>query len=246
MGNFGIVWRAECLEGQHTGQMVAIKILDTAQFEDSTIQEFRKESAIMNTSRHQNIVSEHISFMSGNYLWIVMKLVDAGSCLDIMQILKAQTRESGIRDEAVIATILKETMNGLQYLHTNDKIHRDVKAGNILMDLNGEVLLTDFGVSASMKKGQKNNTVCGSPCWMAPEVMQSLGHDTSADIWSLGITAIELALGEAPLSQYPHMKVIRLILDQSPPTLPSSGWTDEFKSFVNACLQKEPTDRPSI
>lgn len=152
----------------------------------------------------------------------------------------------GIRDEAIIATIIRETMNGLQYLHTNGKIHRDIKAGNILMDLQGEVLLTDFGVSANMKKGQKNNTVCGSPCWMAPEVMQSLGHDTAADIWSLGITAIELAMGDAPLSQYTHMKVIRLILDQSPPTLPNSGWSPVFKNFVNACLQKDPSERPSI
>lgn len=104
-------------------------------------------------------------------------------------------------------------MHGLRYLHSNDKIHRDVKAGNILMNLGGEVQIADFGVSAQMKKGIKQNTICGSPCWMAPEVMQEQGHDTSADIWSLGITAIELALGEAPLSQYPHMKVIRLILD---------------------------------
>lgn len=81
---------------------------------------------------------------------------------------------------------------------------------------------------------------------MAPEVMQSEGHDTSADIWSLGITAIELAMGEAPLSQYPHMKVIRLILDQAPPSLPSEGWSDEFRAFVNACLKKDPRERPTI
>ena len=82
---------------------------------------------------------------------------------------------------------------------------------------------------------------------MAPEVMQSKGHDTSADIWSLGITAIELAMGEAPLSQYPHMKVIRLILDQSPPCLPETGgWSSEFRAFVNACLKKEPSERPSV
>ncbi len=81
---------------------------------------------------------------------------------------------------------------------------------------------------------------------MAPEVMQEQGHDTSADIWSLGITAIELAMGDAPLSQYPHMKVIRLILDQSPPTLPNQGWSEEFKAFVHDCLKKNPTERPTI
>lgn len=204
--------------------------------------DLRKESAIMNTSRHRNITSEHVSFMSSNYLWIVMQIVDAGSCTDIMKQTEIQTGVKGIADENTIATILRETMHGLRYLHQNDKIHRDVKAGNVLLNMQGEILISDFGVSAFMKKGQKNNTVCGSPCWMAPEVMQSSGHDTSADIWSLGITAIELALGDAPLSQYPHMKVIRLILDHSPPKLPQNGgWSAEFNNFVNACLKKDPT-----
>ena len=85
--------------------------------------------------------------------------------------MKTQTGAAGIQDEAIIATILRETMHGLRYLHSNDKIHRDVKAGNILMNLGGEVLIADFGVSAQMKKGIKQNTICGSPCWMAPEVM---------------------------------------------------------------------------
>lgn len=176
-----------------------------------------------------------------------MQIVDAGACTDIIYMLQAQSGANGIADEAVIATILRETMHGLRYLHSNGKIHRDIKAGNILLNMEGEVLLSDFGVSAQMKKGQKNNTVCGSPCWMAPEVMQAQDHDTSADIWSLGITAIELALGAAPLSQYPHMKVIRLILDQSPPTLPESGgWSSEFRAFVNGCLKKDPSERPDI
>ena len=183
----------------------------------------------MSTSRHRNIVSEHVAFISANFLWIVMQIVDAGACTDIMYMTKQQSGMSGIQDEAIIATILTESLHGLRYLHQNNRIHRDIKAGNILLNMAGEILLSDFGVSAQMKKGQKNNTICGSPCWMAPEVMQSQGHDTSADIWSLGITAIELALGEVPLSQYPPMKVIRLILDQSPPTLPQhlicSGWS---------------------
>lgn len=136
--------------------------------------ELRKESAIMNVSRHRNIVSEHVAFISANFLWIVMQIVDAGSCTDIMNELRLQNDGvGGIRDEAIIATIIRETMHGLRYLHSNGKIHRDIKAGNILHNLEGEVLLSDFGVSAQMKKGQKNNTICGSPCWMAPEVMQS-------------------------------------------------------------------------
>ena len=91
MGNFGIVWRAECLEGPHRGEIVAIKIVDCAQFEDSSMQDLRRESAIMNTSRHRNIVSEHVAFITSNFLWIVMQIVDAGSCTDIMQMLLLQS-----------------------------------------------------------------------------------------------------------------------------------------------------------
>ena len=102
----------------------------------------------MNTSRHRNIVSEHVAFISANFLWIVMQIVDAGACTDIMYMLKAQTGASGVADEAIIATVLRETMHGLRYLHSNGKIHRDIKAGNILLNMEGEVLLSDFGVSA--------------------------------------------------------------------------------------------------
>lgn len=136
------------MEGSHAGETVAIKILNCAQFEDATISELRRESAIMNISRHRNIVSEHVAFIHANFLWIVMQIVDAGACTDIMESSKKQTNVSGIADEAIIATILRETMHGLRYLHSNDKIHRDIKAGNILMNLGGEVLLADFGVSA--------------------------------------------------------------------------------------------------
>lgn len=91
-------------------------------------------------------------------------------------------------------------MDGLAYMHKSEMIHRDIKAGNILLNMNGEIFLSDFGVSATMKLGQKRDTLAGSPCWMAPEVMTKGGHDFKADIWSLGITAIELALGDAPNS----------------------------------------------
>lgn len=117
MGNFGIVWRAQCLEGPHAGQIVAIKIVDCAQFEDSSMQELRRESAIMNTSRHRNIVSEHVAFINANFLWIVMQIVDAGSCSDIMYMITAQSGANGIADETIVATIIKETMHGLRYLH---------------------------------------------------------------------------------------------------------------------------------
>lgn len=126
----------------------------------------------MSNSKHKNIVREHATFIDGSYMWIVMNILDAGSMVDVMKLTKdPKTREAGIKNEAIIATIIKETMHALYYFHTNGKIHRDVKAGNILLDMQGKVYLSDFGVSASLKKGQKRGTLVGSPCWMAPEIM---------------------------------------------------------------------------
>lgn len=138
-----------------------------------------------------------------------MPILGAGSCADIM---KANCSD-GIKNEAVIATILRETLLGLQYFHENGQIHRDIKAGNILLDMEGNVYISDFGVSATLKKGQKRKTFVGSPCWMAPEVMEQSGHDFTADIWSIGITAIELGEGAAPYQNLPAMKVILSILN---------------------------------
>lgn len=189
MGTFGLVWKADVLDGPHRGQSVAIKIVDLEQFEDNNIDEMRKEIAVMSTCKHKNVVSCLVSFIENTDLWLVMPILSAGSCLDVLKF----NFPMGIRDEAVIATIIKETLDGLQYFHTNKQIHRDIKAGNILMDMDGNVYISDFGVSASLKKGQKRQTFVGSPCWMAPEVMEQTGHDYSADIWSIGVTAIELA-----------------------------------------------------
>lgn len=164
-------------------------------FEDSSMADVRKECAIMNTSKHINIVTDHASFVSNNYLWLVMEFLDGGSCTDVMEQVIDSSTEGGIEDEIVIATIINEVMKGLNYLHKTERIHRDVKAGNILLKMDGRVLISDFGVSGQMKKGIKNVTLAGSPCWMAPEVMLKTGHDAKADVWSLGITAIELAMG---------------------------------------------------
>lgn len=109
---------------------------------------------MMCSSKHKNIVRELATFIEGSYMWIVMNILDAGSICDIMKLTKDQkSKEMGIKNEAIIATIIKETMEALYYFHSNGKIHRDVKAGNILLDMKGHVFLSDFGVSASLKKG---------------------------------------------------------------------------------------------
>lgn len=109
---------------------------------------------MMLTSKHPNLVKEHATFIDCNFMWIVMNILDGGSLADIMTLLKdPKTGKKGIDDEVLIATIVKESMKALQYFHQNGKVHRDIKAGNILLDMEGHIFLSDFGVSASLKKG---------------------------------------------------------------------------------------------
>ena len=172
MGSFGIVWRAQVTKGVHAGEVVAVKVIDIDQFEDFSIADLRKESYMMLSSKHPNLVKEYATFIDCNFMWIVMNILDGGSLADIMTLLMDPvTKQKGINDEVLLATIMKETMKALQYVHVNGKVHRDIKAGNILLDMQGHVFLSDFGVSASLKKGQKRGTLVGSPCWMAPEIM---------------------------------------------------------------------------
>ncbi|XP_073118438.1 uncharacterized protein [Henckelia pumila] len=156
-------------------------------------------------------------------------------------------------EESAIGAILKETLKALDYLHSHGHIHRDVKAGNILMDGDGEVKLADFGVSVCMfdrgDRQRSRNTFVGTPCWMAPEVLQpGTGYDFKADIWSFGITALELAHGHAPFSKYPPMKVLLMTIQNAPPGLDydrDKRFSKSFKEMVAMCLVKDQTKRPT-
>ncbi|XP_078438468.1 protein kinase superfamily protein isoform X5 [Wolffia australiana] len=238
------VYKARCVP---FAEIVAIKIIDFER-QNSDLSNISKEAQTLTLIDHPNILSAHCSFVNGHNLWIVMPYMAGGSCLHIIK----SAYQDGF-EEVVIATFLRETLKGLAYLHEHGHIHRDVKAGNILLDGRGGVKLGDFGVSASVydsgDRQRERNTFVGTPCWMAPEILeQRRGYDFKADIWSFGITALELAHGHAPFSKFPPMKVLLMTLQSEPPSLnyeTDKKFSRAFKQMVAICLLKDPKKRPS-
>ncbi|XP_016710558.1 serine/threonine-protein kinase hippo isoform X2 [Gossypium hirsutum] len=227
--------------------VVAIKCLDLDRC-NSNLDDIRREAQTMSLIDHPNVIRAFCSFVVDRNLWVVMPFMSEGSCLHLMKIAYPEGFE-----EPAIGSILKETLKALDYLHRQGHIHRDVKAGNILLDNNGTVKLADFGVSACMfdsgDRQRSRNTFVGTPCWMAPEVLQpGSGYNSKADVWSFGITALELAHGHAPFSKYPPMKVLLMTIQNAPPGLDydrDKKFSKSFKEMVAMCLVKDQTKRPT-
>ncbi|MCL7049324.1 hypothetical protein MKW94_010465 [Papaver nudicaule] len=241
-GSSSTVFRATC---EPLLETVAIKVLD---FEKNGLDHTAQEAQTMILVDHPNLQMAHCSFVADHYLWIVMPFMAAGSCLHIMKTAFPQGYK-----EAVIATILRGILRGLEYMHHHGDIHRDVKAGNILVDSNGAITLSDFGVSASLYYGgdrHSGSSFRGTPCWMAPEVImeQNYGYNFKADIWSFGITALELAHGHAPFSESPPSAVLLMTLQRASPGLDQKGdekFSKSFREMIAMCLMKDPRERPS-
>ncbi|KAF6095436.1 misshapen like kinase 1 [Phyllostomus discolor] len=245
-GTYGQVYK-----GRHvkTGQLAAIKVMDVTEDEEEEIKQ--EINMLKKYSHHRNIATYYGAFIKksppGNddQLWLVMEFCGAGSVTDLVK----NTKGNALKEDC-IAYICREILRGLAHLHAHKVIHRDIKGQNVLLTENAEVKLVDFGVSAQLDRTVgRRNTFIGTPYWMAPEVIAcdenpDATYDYRSDIWSLGITAIEMAEGAPPLCDMHPMRALFLIPRNPPPRLKSKKWSKKFIDFIDTCLIKTYLSRP--
>ncbi|GLB36455.1 putative serine/Threonine protein kinases, catalytic domain [Lyophyllum shimeji] len=280
----------------------ALKVLDLDALPPRSLALLQRETTLMSLSKHPNVLRVRGSWMNGHKLYIALRLMNKGSAADVMRY-----GWPGGMEEEVVRCILRQALQGLNYLHINGFIHRDIKAANLLIDDDGTVLLGDLGVAADLSedttqrlptskthrasasavlaqsdshashssgssignsgaskrvvlfdhtvpvverpKMGKRKSFVGTPCWMAPELIEGRHYDSSADIWSFGITALELSQGRPPKSRETTQRVLMRTIQDEPPTLDREGgtykYTRAFKEMVDSCLVKDPSKRPT-
>ncbi|KAK5973998.1 Traf2 and NCK-interacting protein kinase [Trichostrongylus colubriformis] len=248
-GTYGQVYK-----GRHvkTAQLAAIKIMNINEDEEEEIK--LEINMLKKYSYHRNIATYYGAFIkklpssTGKHdqLWLVMEFCGSGSVTDLVKSSKA----SSIKEDW-IAYICREILRGLYHLHQNKVIHRDIKGQNVLLTDSAEVKLVDFGVSAQLDKTVgRRNTFIGTPYWMAPEVIAcdenpEATYDSRSDLWSLGITSLEMAEGHPPLCDMHPMRALFLIPRNPPPRLKrTKKWTKKFESFIETVLIKDYQQRP--
>ncbi|XP_028271342.1 mitogen-activated protein kinase kinase kinase kinase 4 isoform X2 [Parambassis ranga] len=246
-GTYGQVYK-----GRHvkTGQLAAIKVMEVTEEEEEEIK--LEINMLKSYSHHRNIATYYGAFIKkgpagqDHQLWLVMEYCGAGSVTDLVK----KTKGNCLKEDW-IAYICREVLRGLSHLHSHHVIHRDIKGQNVLLTENAEVKLVDFGVSAQLDKTiGRRNTFIGTPYWMAPEVIAcdenpEATYDYRSDLWSLGITALEMAEGAPPLCDMHPMRALFLIPRNPPPKLKSKKWSKRFLSFIDGCLVKNHLHRPT-
>ncbi len=241
VGSFATVYLAR---HKHHHDSVAIKIIDMSKTQMS-LADLSEETTILRTISHENVIKLISAFCHNDTLWMVMPYMEH-SLKNIIRHNKL-----GIKNEAFLATVLYEVLKGLQYLHKNSIIHRDLKSSNILISNKGEVKLCDFGVAGKLiENGVRStrNTFTGTVAFMAPEIMEQTEYDCKVDMWSFGILALELAYGHAPYEEFTPFKIVLKTLEEEPPSCEiyhdnTYKFHKSFSAMVSKCLKKKPADR---
>ncbi|CBH13635.1 protein kinase, putative [Trypanosoma brucei gambiense DAL972] len=236
VGNYGSVIKAR---NRHTQEITAIKLVLLV---DKDERDFvQREISILKRCRHPNIVHYYGAHKSLSKLWIVMEYCEGGSIDMVYKVLRHPL------PEPLIAYVCRQVLLGLQYLHANRKIHRDIKGGNILLTRDGGVKLADFGVSTELSHSlSRRNTFVGTLLWMAPEAILELDYDEKADLWSLGITLIEMAEGAPPYIDTHPARALFMIPKMDPPSLQDKErWSPQMTLFLKRLLTKDHNARPT-
>ncbi len=231
-GASGVVWSAT---ENKTKKKCAVKITDL-----SDLANLKNEIAMQTLSHHPNVVQYMGAYAWRNQLWIVMELLRGGSLTETLGPGKTW-------NEPQIAYVCRESLKALAYLHRQHRLHRDIKSDNILVDVDGTVKIADFGFAINLTEEQdKRRSVVGTPYWMAPELIRGLEYDSSVDVWSMGITALEMADGEPPLMKEPPLRALLLITIQGPPGLQTpERWSSSFRHFLSRSFDVNPAKRAS-